>query len=297
MSERKNKMVLGTVELGLDYGINNDCGKPSNQQAFDLLDAAWNNGITELDTAAAYGDSEKIIGEYQKETGHYFLIDTKLPVSIKPAQYDSCLETSLERLHVPSLHTLYLHSFKQCLDKSILDFLNEQKKIGKIKQIGISIYEPDEMSHILDHLPFVDTIQFPYNVLDHHRWTENGLLKRAKDNGKKMYVRSVFLQGLVFKSPSDAFVKTINAGKYLETLGRLAGKNGLSIAELAFQYVWVSPDVDKIIIGCQGKDDVIRNVAMIDSSKPIDGNVRTELEKTTTGISNQVIDPRNWKKQ
>ena len=51
-------MILGTVELGLDYGINNSEGKPSKMQAFELLDTAWNGGIRELDTAAAYGDSE-----------------------------------------------------------------------------------------------------------------------------------------------------------------------------------------------------------------------------------------------
>ena len=77
-------MVLGTVEIGMEYGINNIDGKPSIKQAYDLLDAAWENGILELDTAAAYGNSEEIIGNYQKDTGHNFLIDTKLPVAIEP---------------------------------------------------------------------------------------------------------------------------------------------------------------------------------------------------------------------
>ena len=289
-------MVLGTVELGLDYGINNTGGKPSGTQAFDLLDAAWNNGITELDTAAAYGDSEAIIGNYQKETGHCFSIDTKLPVSIAPADYEGALDAACERLHSSSLHLLYLHSFAQCKDGTILDFLIGQKKKARIGHIGISIYEPEEMEYIIDKLPFVDTIQFPFNVLDNRRWTENGLLKRARENGKRLYVRSVFLQGLVFKSASDAFVTSINAGTYIETLNALAGKSGLSVAELAYQYVSQTPEVDEIIIGCQSRNDVLMNVAMMRSAKTLSGEIRAELEKKTSDIKNQIIDPRKWRK-
>lgn len=289
-------MVLGTVELGLEYGINNTCGKPSGKQAFDLLDAAWNNGITELDTAAAYGDSETIIGNYQKETGHSFLIDTKLPVSISAAEYESALDAACERLHRSSLHLLYLHSFTQCKDEKILDFLIAQKKEARIDHIGISIYEPDEMEYIIEHLPFVDTIQFPFNVFDNRRWTENGLLRKAKENGKRLYVRSVFLQGLVFKAASDDFVKSINAGGYIESLNRLAEKNGRSIAELAYQYVSQTPEVDEVIIGCQSKNDVMMNVAMINASQPLNMEVRAEIDKMSFDIQNQIIDPRKWRK-
>lgn len=289
-------MILGTVELGLDYGINNTCGKPTGKQAFDLLDAAWDNGIRELDTAAAYGDSEKIIGNYRKETGHAFFIDTKLPVSVDPARYENCLEEACERLRVSSLHLLYLHSFTQCKDERILDFLKEQKRIGKIGHIGISIYEPDEMKYIVEQLPFVDTIQFPYNVLDNHRWKGDGLLKQAKDRGKRLYVRSVFLQGLVFKSASDPFVLSINAGQYLEALGRLAKENGLSIAELAFQYVSSTPEINEMIIGCQSRNDVMANVAMINSPKTLCEDAIAELDALTMNIPTPIIDPRKWRK-
>ena len=72
------QLILGTVQLGLDYGINNDVGKPSVEKSFEILDYAFNNGISILDTANAYGDSEKIIGNYMKKTGNEFKISTKL---------------------------------------------------------------------------------------------------------------------------------------------------------------------------------------------------------------------------
>ena len=75
-------MILGTVELGMAYGINNTQGKPSLEKSFEVLDFAWDGGIRELDTASAYGDSEKIIGMYQSARNIQFRVDTKLPVEL-----------------------------------------------------------------------------------------------------------------------------------------------------------------------------------------------------------------------
>ena len=58
-----SELSLGTVQLGVSYGINNQSGKPDRTQAFGILDTALTNGISALDTAAAYGDSEQVIGK------------------------------------------------------------------------------------------------------------------------------------------------------------------------------------------------------------------------------------------
>lgn len=289
-------MILGTVELGLDYGINNYSGKPSYQQAFELLDTAWNEGIRELDTAAAYGDSEKIIGNYQETTGHSFLIDTKLPVSIGQGQYDDCLNAAYDRLHVETIHLLYLHSFAQCRDDMLLDFLRSQKENKKIEHIGISIYEPEELQYIIDSLPFVDTIQFPFSILDSHRWIGNGLLNKAKDTKKRLYVRSVFLQGLMFKSESDEFIKSIGAEKYIEAIGRIAVNNGFSIAEMAYKYVIQMPEIDDVIIGCQNANDVMMNMAINNSEKRLNREAIDKIDNISSIITNIIIDPRKWKR-
>lgn len=63
----ENKMILGTVQLGIDYGINNELGKPSAKDTYEILDYAFKNGVKYLDTASAYGNSEEIIGRYIKK--------------------------------------------------------------------------------------------------------------------------------------------------------------------------------------------------------------------------------------
>ena len=57
------KLILGTAQLGLDYGIINSDGKPTNQKSFELIKECLNNGIYQFDTAQAYGNAEKKLGE------------------------------------------------------------------------------------------------------------------------------------------------------------------------------------------------------------------------------------------
>ena len=56
-----DKLVLGTVQLGMDYGINNSSGKPDQREAVSLLAAAYSKGIKYLDTAEAYGTAQQVI--------------------------------------------------------------------------------------------------------------------------------------------------------------------------------------------------------------------------------------------
>lgn len=289
-------MILGTVELGLDYGINNTEGKPSKIQAFELLDTAWNGGIRELDTAAAYGDSEYIIGQYQKETGHMFQIDTKLPVGLPEEEYLSSFELSCEKLGIQNINLLYLHSFEQCKNDKLLSFLLSLKDNRKIKHIGISIYEPDEMKYILQELPFVDTIQFPFNLLDNARWEKDNLLQLAINLKKRLYVRSVFLQGLFFKMPDDLFVQSLGAGKYISKIGDLARDANMSIAELAYKFVAEKDSIAEIIIGCQKSSEVDANLKLMNSKKLLPEAIIENLEDLTKDASLNVIDPRRWKR-
>ena len=57
-----SKLVLGTVQFGLQYGVNS-AGRPSEEAVKSILAEAAKGGITILDTSSAYGNSEEILGE------------------------------------------------------------------------------------------------------------------------------------------------------------------------------------------------------------------------------------------
>lgn len=56
-------MALGGVQFGLDYGVTNANGKVSENEAIAIIRHAITEGIQYIDTAAAYGDSERVIGK------------------------------------------------------------------------------------------------------------------------------------------------------------------------------------------------------------------------------------------
>ena len=113
-----SQMSLGTVQLGLDYGIANEDGKPSLEQSYEVLKTAFEGGVTALDTAATYGNSEKVLGSYFRAFGgrDRVFITTKCGVNMAGAPEDAVrdavrrsLENSLENLGVDSVDCLMLH--------------------------------------------------------------------------------------------------------------------------------------------------------------------------------------------
>ena len=67
MVNKVEKIILGTAQIGMSYGIANTKGKPSKVDSFKILDFAYENNIRYLDTAKIYGNSEEIIGLYIQE--------------------------------------------------------------------------------------------------------------------------------------------------------------------------------------------------------------------------------------
>ena len=74
---QNNKIILGTVQFGLDYGINNKEGRPTYETIKEILDLAHTKKIIFLDTAEAYGNSHEIIGEYHANSNNKFKVTTK----------------------------------------------------------------------------------------------------------------------------------------------------------------------------------------------------------------------------
>ena len=72
-----SRFMLGTVQLGLNYGMANTTGKPSEETAHEILRTAHDVGVTVLDTAAAYGTSEEVVGSYLKANDHNMLAISK----------------------------------------------------------------------------------------------------------------------------------------------------------------------------------------------------------------------------
>ena len=70
------KLSLGTAQFGFDYGIKNNSGKLNENEIRKIVNFAKLNDINSIDTAKAYGDSEKVLGKLNLNN---FEVVSKLP--------------------------------------------------------------------------------------------------------------------------------------------------------------------------------------------------------------------------
>lgn len=201
-----DRLALGTVQFGLDYGVANRQGQIPIEEIKRILTVAQAAGMNTLDTAIAYGDSEARLG--QAGTADWRVV-TKLPgLPLNETDIgnwvDNQAAASLTRLGTDHLDALLLHRSADLLGPSgstLFAALQGLKSRGITKKIGVSVYGPDELDLICPRFA-VDVVQIPFNLLD-RRLTTSGSQKRLNELGVEIHARSVFLQGLLLMTPES----------------------------------------------------------------------------------------------
>src|SRR3990167_4725202 len=200
------KLALGTAQFGLDYGISNNSGKISEENAVALLSYAKYKGINTLDTAVAYGNSEQVLGNIGVDGWEIITKLPALPEERVDIEYwvERQLEGSLSRLGVNSVYGLLLHRPQQLFEpygQKLISAIERLKRQGCVKKIGVSIYQPEELDLIYKVMD-PDLVQSPLNILD-RRLIDSGWLARLRALGVEVHVRSVFMQGLLLMSAAQ----------------------------------------------------------------------------------------------
>ena len=255
-----SKLILGTVQFGLKYGINNIIGKPSNDEVLSLLKVAYNSGIRVLDTAEAYGNAHQLIGNYHKKHNNSkFKLITKFPHDIKHNLIKSKVIKYLDLMKVNTLDVMMFHSFDSFKSNyNTLKTLNELKSDGLINNIGVSVYTNTQLKSLLNE-DLITVVQLPFNLLDNFS-VRGDLINKLKEKGKIIHTRSAFLQGLFFKKITDN-ISIVQALKpHLETLNKIAKKQGCSMEALALSYCIKQNNIDNVIIGVDSISQLNANI-------------------------------------
>jgi aryl-alcohol dehydrogenase-like predicted oxidoreductase len=240
-----SRLILGTVNMGMDYGP--DKYRVSEDEAHLMLSLAEGSGLT-LDTAAAYGDAEKIIGDF-----HYRgRINTKLPPWCEAKDVLSLINDRRKILKKDRLDAVLLHTESQIYDIYTVAALVEAKKRGYVENIGVSVYNQDiAMTAIKMN---IDIIQIPFSAFDCELYFSH-FFDKAKANNIKVHARSAFLQGFMLKKPKNiAFLNQIDQNwpyyaKNFDVFGQICENYGFSRPELALFFSLFNQDIDKVVIG------------------------------------------------
>ena len=253
------KLALGTVQFGLPYGIANQAGQVSRDEAGAILDYAWAQGIDTLDTAIAYGESEQRLGEIG--VGQWKLISKlpALPESCKDvtAWVQEQVASSLSRLGVNELYGLLLHSSEQLLGKdgkALYQALQGLKEAGQVQKVGVSIYTPNELEPITK-LFRLDLVQAPFNLVDRRLHT-SGWLQRLKHAGVEIHTRSAFLQGLLLMPRADIPAKFVPWTELWDKWHNWLACHSATAVHACLAYPLSFPEIDRVVIGTDSKNQL-----------------------------------------
>jgi aryl-alcohol dehydrogenase-like predicted oxidoreductase len=277
-----SKLALGTVQFGLDYGINNTNGQVQISDIQTILAFANSVGLDTLDTAFLYGNSEENLGQCALNA---FKIVSKLP-PCEADEIEGTLEKSLNRLQQNQLYGYLFHHFSTYeKDEKTIDKLQELKAKGKIQKIGFSLYNPSELEFLFDKNIDFDLIQVPYNLFDQRFDVYFPLLK---SKGVEIHTRSAFLQGLFFKDLSAI------PPHFKAVIPKLKQLNQYEIDKgaLCLNFVVSNPNIDKVVIGVDGVEQLKMNVENLKSIDKVRA-IRAEL-KTLQVDNEAIINPSLW---
>ncbi len=294
------RLVLGTVQLGMPYGIANETGQPDLSTSQAIIREAWKHGIREFDTAQGYGRSIEILGYClsQLERSKDALVTSKFDPSLNHLsrkELSNALDESLALLHISKLAGIMLHReehldlWEKGLKEIILGFVKE----GRVDRVGVSVYSPKKALQALETAG-IDMVQFPTNILD-RRFVDAGVFDLARKKGKELYIRSVFLQGLLLMDREQLPVEMNNIARpVLEKLEFVIKEFNLTRQELALGYVKTQFPEAKIIFGAETVGQVKENAGFWNSNLP--QTVIERLHQAFESVDRTILDPVLWPK-
>jgi len=197
------KLGLGTAQFGQRYGIARGVDCPGPETVVEILQAAADIGVTYLDTAPGYGESEALVGRALGRD-HPFRIVTKTPVFGRRLDRTAgqtvadAAHASLERLGQERVYGLLVHDADDLLadgGEAIFDAARSLRDSGVVSRIGVSVYDVEQIDGVLERFR-IDLIQLPLNPLD-QRLVRSGHVSKMKNSGIEVHARSLFLQGLL----------------------------------------------------------------------------------------------------
>jgi aryl-alcohol dehydrogenase-like predicted oxidoreductase len=293
-----SKMMLGTVQFGLNYGIANVSGKPSYGTVCDILKTAYDCGVNCLDTSPAYGDSEEVLGRALKELG----LVGKMHVITKVENMNSLtltdseaekritesVENSLRRLRMESLAACLMHFEDDIIYTGILQRLKQR---GLICGAGVSL-ETDRQFNAVN-ASCITHLQLPYNVFDKRFDT---LLPEVRKKGIKVFTRSAYLQGLLLMPEENILPKLNEVIPVRRRLEKLAAAAGITMAELCIRFVLSNPAVTSILTGVDNVKQLRENTQLL-SKGPLPEDLHKEVNVAVPLLPETIIRPFFWKKE
>ena len=261
-------------------------GKIDMEKAEKQIMAAYNNGVNYFDTAYIYSGSEAAIGEiFEKNNIRKNInIATKLPhYMIKNREaLDKLFNEELKRLRTGYVDYYLMHmltdvdTWARLVDIGIIQWIEEKKVKGQIRQIGFSYHGgTDAFIKLVDAFDW-DFCMIQYNYMDENSQAGKRGLKYANSKGLPVMIMEPLRGGKLVKNHSDETKKIF--AEY---------RKKYTPAQWAFKWLWNQPEVTVVLSGMNTEEMVVDNTKNASESLVgvLDENDDIMLKKVVNSIN------------
>jgi aryl-alcohol dehydrogenase-like predicted oxidoreductase len=298
-------LALGTVELGLDYGIAvpSEYGRPAEGAAIRLVHAAIDRGINLIDTARAYGESEAVLGRALRGRRDKVVLATKVRTQRDDGStpgdaelrrlMEQSLDTSLRLLQTDYVDIWQVHNVDAALlDRSATaaEVFAAARQSGKVRAVGGSAYGADLPLRALDTGLF-DMLQVTYSVLDQRLADEVLPAAAARDVG--VVVRSILLKGALTARGDylpDHLTALRDRSRQFRTLVAASGL-AASPAQAAIAFGLAHPQIHAVLVGMRAEHEL--GEALAAASLRLPGDLLERLRGLRLDDAD-LLNPSTW---
>tara|TARA_B100000787_G_scaffold169986_1_gene163285 strand:+ start:918 stop:1766 length:849 start_codon:yes stop_codon:yes gene_type:complete len=278
------KIILGTANYNTSYGVLKN--KMKKKDLIEVLDVCKINKINKIDTASGYKNLSRILNK-KKNNWEIF---TKIKIS-----KESYIK-EFEKIHKNYSNyqiNLLLHNTLDLKNKKFKKFILEIQQRKNIK-IGISIYNVKEIFESYRKIKY-SFIQAPGNLFDNRVILNKRVKNFLRKNKIKLFIRSIFLQGILCLDKNLIIKKLKDLKKPIELIQKEFGKEKKIIKKLTLQWISSNKIVDGYVIGVNNKKQLIENINLVNSFNE-NKTLHQKLLKliNTFKISEKVINPTKW---
>ncbi len=298
------RLVLGSAQWGMPYGVANHSGPPDEDELARMLTRARDAGVRTIDTARAYGAAEARIGATLAEvpSNEGWRVITKLSPDAHEAglgiadgleRTAESLADSRHALGHDALAAVLLHRFahRHACGGKLWRTLLAERDAGRIGALGVSAATPEEAWAALDD-PDIEILQVASSLLD-LRLLRQGFFPRARELGRTVYVRSVFLQGVAHLDPSTlpAFLAPLRPP--IDQIHRLANELDVTPRALFLGFAREFLPGALPVVGCE-TDDQLAELLADWSDARIDVASLAPLVEALPTLEPECVDPSKW---
>ncbi len=285
----KQDIIIGTAQLGTNYGIANRTLSINIEERLNFLDKIYSKGFNTFDTAYAYKNSHKILEYWIKKRNINPKIYTKLNNLHKFSSINTknLLNKTLKDINKLKIEGLLLHNPLNWENTEIKIFIKEIIKNNIVKNFGLSIYDLKDITRD----PEINIIQVPGNIFN-QSIINSEIIQNFHYESKEVHVRSIFIQGLLLMEMKDIPPKFSEIKKPLSDYKNLALELNISVSELAILCVKKILPQAKLVLGFDNITQ-LSSLENIDNLNISDSDIEAVI-KLGNKNKNKLWDPRYW---